>query len=123
MKPPKGHKHYNKKFWILMNALYRLKQSNSKWNDKLNGYLIKIGYNRLISESFLYVKFNKGKFLSMLTIYVDDILISWSKKTIKSIKLLIKKQFKIVDIDNVDYIIGIKFIKHKMDIFYINIDI
>lgn len=30
MKPPKGHKHYNKKFWILMNALYRLKQSNSK---------------------------------------------------------------------------------------------
>jgi len=49
----------------------------------------------------------------MLVIYVDDILISGSKKTIESVKLLIEKKFKMKDIGNVDYFIRIKFIKHK----------
>jgi len=88
--------------------MYGLKQSGAKWNDILNSYLIKIWYKGLISEPCLYVKFNKGKLLSILAIYVDDILILESKKTIESVKLLIKKNFK-----NTDYIIGIKFIKHK----------
>jgi len=89
-----------------------LKQSCAKWNDKLND-IIKFRYKGLISEPCLYVKFNKGKFLSMLTIYVDDILISKSKKIIKRVKLLIKKKFIIKDRGNINYIIRIKFLKHK----------
>ena len=114
MKPSKGHEDYNKRYWKLKKAIYGLKQSGAKWNEKLNNYLISIGYKRLVSEPCLYVKHNKeGKIISLLAIYVDDILISGTKKIIEKVKLLIKKEFKIKDIGNVDYIIGIKFIKHK----------
>jgi len=61
IKPPKGHEDYNNKFWKLkkiIKIIYGLKQSGAKWNDKLNDYLIKIEYKRIISEPCLYVNFN-----------------------------------------------------------------
>eukprot|EP00833_Pecoramyces_ruminatium_P012507 jgi/Orpsp1_1/1186539/evm.model.d7180000051327.1 len=114
MKPPKGHEDYNKRFWKLKKAIYGLKQSGAKWNDELNNYLIKIGYERLISEPCLYVKRNKkGQLLSLLAVYVDDILIAGTTKIISNTKQLIKNKFKFKEIGNVDYIIGIKFTKCK----------
>jgi hypothetical protein len=114
MKPPKGHEDYNKRYWKLNKAIYGLKQSGAQWNDELNRYLIKIGYKRLFSEPCLYIKCNRnGKLLSILAVYVDDILIAGTNNIIEKTKYLIRKRFKIKEIGNVDYIIGIKFVKHK----------
>jgi len=102
----------------LNKAIYGLKQSGAKWNDELNNYLIKIEYKRLISEFCLYIKCNNyDKLQSILAVYVDDVLIAGTKIVIEKTKYLIRKRFKIKEIGNVDYIIGIKFIKHKNDYF------
>jgi len=114
MMPPKGHEDYGKRYWKLRKAIYGLKQSGAKWNKELNRYLLRIGYIRLISEPCLYFKENaNGKLLNLLAIYVDDILIAGSKQSIEETKKLIKHRFKIKETGNVDYIIGIKFVKNK----------
>jgi len=70
MKLPKGHEDYNKKFWEVKKAIYGLKQSGAKWIDKLNDYLIKIGYKRLISEieceDIRKVKVDETKYRSII---------------------------------------------------------
>jgi len=114
MKPPKGHEDYNKRYWKLKRAIYGLKQSGKQWNDELHKYLTKIHYKRIISEPCLYIKENKNnKIIGLLAVYVDDILLSGDETTINQTKTLIKNKFKIKDIGKVNYIIGIKFIKHK----------
>ena len=118
MKPPKGHKDYNKKIWKLKKAIYGLKQSGRQWNEELNKYLTKIGYKRTISEPCIYLKRNKLKKLtSILAVYVDDILLAGFNKDIETTKKLIKNKFKIKELGKVNYIIGIKFIKHKYGYF------
>jgi len=62
MKPPKGHEDHNKKFWKLKKAIYGLKQSGAKWNNKLNDYLIKIGCKRPISEPCFTLNLIKENF-------------------------------------------------------------
>ena len=114
MKPPKGHEDYNKKYWKLRKAIYGLKQSGKQWNDELDKYIKKIGYRRIISEPCLYLKENKyNNISSILAVYVDDILLAGKREEIKNTKNLIKEKFKIKDIGKVNFIIGIKFIKHK----------
>jgi len=44
---------------------------------------------------------------------VDDILIAGDNSEINKTKKLIKRKFKIKEIGDVDFVIGIKFIKHK----------
>jgi len=55
----------------------------------------------------------KKKLLYILAIYVDDILLAGNRVIVERTKELIKNRFKIKDIGNVNFIIGIKFIKHK----------
>jgi len=90
-----------------------LKQSGLEWNNELNNYLIKIGFRRLFREPCLYVKKIKRKSITcILGVYVDVILIAGNKGEIILVKKQIKNKFKIKEISNVDFIIGIKFIKH-----------
>jgi len=55
----------------------------------------------------------KKKLSCILAVYVDDILISGNSIIIENTKKLIKNKFKIKDIGPVNFIIGIKFTKHK----------
>jgi len=62
----------------------------------------------------LYILKDKYKnILCIIAIYVDDILIAGNNKTINKVKLEINKYFELSDIGNVDFIVGIKFIKCK----------
>jgi len=45
-------------------------------------------------------------------VYVDDILIVGKSKEINNTKNRIKNKFKIKEIGDVDFVIGIKFIKY-----------
>ena len=95
-----------------------MKQSGLEWNNELNNYLIKIGFRRLFSEPCLYVKESKKKSITcILGVYADDILIAGNKGEIILVKKQIKNKFKIKEIGNIDFIIGIKFIKHTNEYF------
>ena len=111
MKPPERHNDYNKCFWKLNKAIYGLKQSG---RQEINQFLINIGFKRLISESWLYIKQDKRKdLIYILGVYVDDILIAVKNCEIKNTKDNIKRKYKIKDISYVDFVISVKFIKNN----------
>ena len=73
-----------------------------------------LGFKQLVSEPCLYEKRSKSNIINcMLGVYVDDILIAGKSKEINITKNKIKNRFKIKEIGNVDFVIGIKFIKYK----------
>jgi len=67
-----------------------------------------------MSEPCVYMKKNnQNKLTCILTVYVDDILLTGNEYEINNTKNLLKKHFNITDIGNVNTIIGIKFEKEK----------
>eukprot|EP00833_Pecoramyces_ruminatium_P004151 jgi/Orpsp1_1/1178183/evm.model.c7180000064349.1 len=112
MRAPEGHSSYNRYYWKLNKALYGLKQAGKEWNKKLNYELTMMGFKRVKSEPCVYIKSNNhGKINCILSVYVDDILIAGTNKEINTIKNAIKEKFNIKDIGNVEFVIGIKFMK------------
>ena len=84
------------------------------WNNTLNKVLTEMDLIRCKREPCLYIKRNKnGKIASLLAVYVDDIIISGVENEILKIKNELKSKFKITDVGNVGFIIGIKFEKLK----------
>eukprot|EP00833_Pecoramyces_ruminatium_P018359 jgi/Orpsp1_1/1192391/evm.model.d7180000092864.1 len=91
MELPEG---LNQKGYCKLNkALYGLKQSGRMWNETLNKVLLKLGFKRFL--------------------YVDDIIIAGTDSEIDKTKSSIKNNFEATDVGEVDFIIGIKFVKCK----------
>jgi len=111
---PEGCKDYGKGYWKLEKAIYGLKQAGHMWNNKLDSVLREIGFERLNSEPCVYALKDKyTNIICIIAIYVDDILIAGNRKIINKIKSKIKNKFDLSDLGDVDFIIGIKFIKCK----------
>jgi len=112
MKLPEGDG--RKGYCKLNKALYGLKQAGRMWNDTLNKVLLKLNFRRLKSDPCVYVKENKdNKIVCILAVYVDDIIITGKDEEINKTKKSIKDNFEATDVGEVDYIIGIKFVKCK----------
>ena len=74
--------------------------------------MIKIGFNRIKSEPYVYIKLNKEKeIVCILSVYVNDILIAGTNQEINKVKQSIQRKFNIKDIGDVEFVIGIKFTK------------
>jgi len=98
----------------LNKALYGLKQAGRMWNNTLNEALLKLHFKRFKSDPCVYIKKNnKNEITCILAIYVDDILIAGNDEEIVKTKDSIKNKFKATDVGEVDFIIGIKFVKCK----------
>jgi len=112
LEAPIGHPAYRKYFWKMNKAIYGLRQSANAWNNELNKILIKIKFSRLNSDPCIYKKTNNKNIITcLLAVYVDDIIISGTNEEIDNTINLIKKELKIKEIGDVDFIIGIKFVK------------
>eukprot|EP00833_Pecoramyces_ruminatium_P015872 jgi/Orpsp1_1/1189904/evm.model.d7180000075388.1 len=112
MYAPEGHEMYRKGILKLNKALYGLKQSSRMWNEELNNTLKELNFIRLISEPCLYVKKNKyNNIICLLGVYVDDILITGTHIEIKKVKESIQNKYKLNDLGQANFIIGIKIVK------------
>ena len=66
------------------------------------------------SDTCIYVKFNMNNNIEcILAVYLDDILIARNPSEVEKTKGIIKNKFNIKEIDDVDFVIGIKFEKCK----------
>ena len=112
MYAPEGHEMYRKGILKINKALYGLKQSSRMWNEELNNTLKELNFTRLISEPCLYVKKNKyNNIICLLGVYVDDILITGTHIEIKKVKESIQNKYKLNDLGQANFIIGIKIVK------------
>jgi hypothetical protein len=70
--------------WLLEKALYGLKQAAKQWNDHITNKLLELDFKQLRSDRCLFVH-GSGDSLTMLMIWVDDILIASKTKELADI--------------------------------------
>ncbi|KAM1377387.1 hypothetical protein ACFX1Q_038885 [Malus domestica] len=92
----------------LHKSLYGLKQASRQWFIKLSCALSKAGYQQSKADYSLFVRNHDGKFTALL-VYVDDIILAGNNiQAIEDIKSFLTKQFKLKDLGQLKYFLGIE---------------
>lgn len=115
MEAPEGISLNDNEVFQLNKSLYGLKQSPRCWNEKINMFLLKIGFVRSNHDYCLYVK-NHNSSVVYLLLYVDDLLIaSPNRNEIEFLKNELSKNFSMSDSGDLTYFLGIKVDYSKKD--------
>lgn len=106
---PEGLGNYDKNMVCrLKKSLYGLKQSSRQWNLKLTQSLVSGGFKQSYHDYSLFTKEINNEIVVVL-VYVDDILVTGnSKEGINDVKKLLNEQFKIKDLGQMKYFLGIE---------------
>jgi hypothetical protein len=103
-----------KKVCRLLKSLYGLKQAPRAWYRRLTDFLKQHGFERLDSESCIYVAGRGGGDFVIVGIYVDDlVLISKTKSSLSWIKSVIGAEFKIKDLGDVHHLLGLQIARDR----------
>ena len=111
MKQPPGYVQSGKENLVckLRKSIYGLKQSPRCWNQKLCDHLKSLGFKESGADSCVFVKI-KSSTLKIIAVYVDDlILIAKSLSEIQQMKDSLSKTFKMKDMGQLCYCLGINF--------------
>jgi hypothetical protein len=100
----------------LKKSLYGLKQASRKWYEKLSNLLTTEGYTQSISDYSLFTKKFDQHFIAIL-VYVDDIIITGTSLTeIDRMKHILDTNFKIKDLGQLKYFLGLEVAHSKQGI-------
>ncbi|KAA3472465.1 Retrovirus-related Pol polyprotein from transposon TNT 1-94 [Gossypium australe] len=93
----------------LNKALYGLKQAPRAWYIRIDGYLISLGFNRSISEPTLYVQRKGLQTQLIVSLYIDDLLVTrGDEATLADFKTKMKQMFEMSDLGLMTYFLGIE---------------
>ena len=79
----------------LKKALYGLKQAPHAWYEKIDGYLMSLGFNKSVADPNLYYH-SVGDECLILILYVDDLFLTGSESLIAECKRALTFEFEIV---------------------------
>ncbi|XP_022865486.1 uncharacterized protein LOC111385334 [Olea europaea var. sylvestris] len=92
----------------LHKSLYGLKQASRQWFIKLTTALKRANFKQSKADYSLFVRSQDGKFTTLL-IYVNDvILVGNNLQDIEDTKSFLRDQFKLKDLGQLKYFLGIK---------------
>jgi hypothetical protein len=119
MSPPPGLRRQGEENLVcrLHKSLYGLKQASRQWFEKFSDAVRSAGY---VQSKADYSLFNKkhGTSFTALLIYVDDILITGNDlETIAALKTFLHSQFRLKDLGDLKYFLGIEVSTSKRGIF------
>ncbi|CAM9424101.1 unnamed protein product [Sphacelaria rigidula] len=98
----------------LERVLYGLRQSPNVWNVTMDTELRKVGFSATASDSCVYTKGSHEGYV-MLTLYVDDVLMTGpSKSILQQVQDALKSSFSIPDLGPVSLILGIEVIRDEV---------
>ncbi|GKV19034.1 hypothetical protein SLEP1_g29334 [Rubroshorea leprosula] len=93
----------------LHKALYGLKQALRAWYSRIDAYLMQQGFRRSENEATLYVKDINGDVQLLVSLYVDDFLITGSDvQAMEHFMLVMKKEFEMSDLGEMSYFLGLE---------------
>jgi hypothetical protein len=105
------------KVYLLKKALYGLKQAPRAWYSKIDEHLSSLGFQKSMSEATLYVKC-KGDDLLIVSIYVDDLLITGGNaKLVEEFKREMMKFFEMTDLGLMAYFLGMEIKQLENEVF------
>ncbi|KAG8490680.1 hypothetical protein CXB51_013908 [Gossypium anomalum] len=106
------------KVYRLKKALYGLKQAPRAWYDRIDAYLSRLGFTKSISEPTLYVKKDEKETLLIVSLYVDDLLVTGSKdELIEDFKKQMQDFFEMTDLGLMTYFLGMEVNQGEQGIF------
>ncbi|MBW0538627.1 hypothetical protein O181_078342 [Austropuccinia psidii MF-1] len=113
MKYPQGYPHKKEPGTCLklVKCLYRLKQSPRCWYQKLSEVFSSFDFKPCWANPCLFI--NKASSFCAIYVHVDDMLIGGVKEAVESFKINIKEIFKMDDIGDVSYLLGIKIRRNR----------
>ncbi|GKE97335.1 ribonuclease H-like domain-containing protein, partial [Tanacetum coccineum] len=115
---PKGfaNKENENKVCKLVKYLYGLKHAPRKWNEKLVSILKENDFVQSANDHSLFTKYKNNKFIALI-VYVDDIVVIGNcVDEINKFKVFLKSKFKIKDLGQLKYFLGIEVIKTDKDL-------
>eukprot|EP00253_Pinus_taeda_P006942 PITA_06942 len=93
----------------LKKALYCLKQAPRSWYEKIDSFFVQHGFHRSFNDPNLYTKFNKQRQIILISLYVDDMIITRNANNlIKEITQQMSQVFEMKDLGNLHYCLGLE---------------
>ena len=113
IKPPEGFAtndtNGNMLVWRLKKSLYGLKQSGRNWNFVLTDFFESMGFKQSNVDACLFIK-STVNMLIFVVIWVDDIVLAANTPSeLKKIKDALKNRFKMKDLGEISWFLGIEF--------------
>ena len=115
MSQPKGfiEKGQEQKVCRLLKSIYGLKQASRSWNIRFDETIKSFGFHQSVDEACVY-KLIREKHVVFLVLYVDDILLMGDNvKLLTEIKDWLATQFKMKDLGNANYVLGIQIFRDR----------
>jgi hypothetical protein len=118
MEPPLGLRRQGENVVCRLNkSLYGLKQASRNWFSTFSDTIQQAGYQQSKADYSLFTKAQDTSFIAVL-IYVDDILLTGNNlQEMERLKKFLLKRFRIKDLGDLKYFLGIEFSKSKKGIF------
>jgi len=99
-----------------LKSLYGLKQASKKWYEKLTSILVQQNYTQASADHFLFTKQTDSSF-TILLVYVNDIILAGnSLYEFHHIKYILQSSFKIKDLGQLKYFLGLEVAHSKQGI-------
>eukprot|EP00253_Pinus_taeda_P036310 PITA_36310 len=106
---PKGFEIHDRESHVcrLKKSLYELKQAPQAWYERINSYLMKLGFSRSEANPNLYFKVEDDKPL-ILVLYVDDLFLIGADPFIHKCKRELASEFEMKDLGLMHYSLGLE---------------
>ena len=97
----------------LNRSIYGLRQASRQWNILFDDAITSYGFSMMEGDHFIYFKIVGGNF-TLLSLYVDDILIaSSSKEMLVEVKTWLSSTFEMKDMGNASYVLGVEILRDR----------
>ena len=99
----------DKQVYKLNKALYGLKQAPRAWHTRIDTYLLQHGFQKSHFEHTLYIKSNYYGDITVVCLYVDDLIfIGNYQQMFEDFKEVMKQQFEMTNLGLMSYFLGIE---------------
>lgn len=83
------------------------------WYNKIDAHLTKQGFKRSYNESTLYILKSNSKAQLIVSLYVDDLLITRTDDdAVSKFKLQMQNEFDMTDLGPMSYFLGLEIIQY-----------